>query len=173
MKLINPNIFLLKLLLLTTVYFFYIGVPNAQPPLPDRDITITATQAFQFGTFSLVGGVGGTVTVGYDGSRSATGGIYLSALAPTAQPAIFDIRLCQGRNVTITFSPTTILTGSNGGTFTLDIGPTEKGVSGSQFPVDNDCNFITNMRVGGTLHVPGNAPPGTYSGNFEITFEQQ
>lgn len=173
MKLINPNSLLLKLLLLTTVCFFFMPSPNAQPPLPNREITITATQALHFGTFSLVGAGGGSVTVGYDGSRYSTGGIYLSALAPVAQPAIFDIRLCQGRNVTITFSPTTILTGSNGGTFTLDLGPTEKGVSGSQFPVDGNCNFITTLRVGGTLHVPGNAPPGIYSGSFEITFEQQ
>lgn len=159
--------------MLTTVYFFYIGIAIAQPPLPNRNITITATQPLHFGTFSLAGTAGGTVSVGYNGARSSTGGVYLSALAPTAQPAIFDIKLCQGRNVTITFSPTTILTGSNGGTFTLDIGPTEKGVSGSQFAVDNNCDFITTLRVGGTLHIPGNSPAGTYSGSFEIIFEQQ
>lgn len=146
---------------------------QAQPPLPNRNITITATQPFHFGTFSLVGQAGGSVTVGYDGSRYATGGIYLSPMAPFAQPAIFDIKLCQGRNVTISFSPSTVLTGNNGGSFTLDIGPTEKGGNGAQFEVDNNCDFITTLRVGGTLHVPGNSPPGIYSGTFEITFEQQ
>jgi hypothetical protein len=127
-----------------------------------------------FGTFYTTGPGGGTVTVGFNGVRTSTGSIYLSPSAPTAQPAIFDIKLCQGRNITISFSPTTMLTGSNGGSFTLDVGPTEKGVSGSKFPVGNDCNFITTVRVGGTLHVPANPVPGTYTGSFEIiTFEQE
>jgi hypothetical protein len=174
MKDLNPNTFQMRLLLLATVFFLFICIPNAQPTLPNRTITITATQPLHFGTFTLVGGMGGgTVSVGYDGSRNATGSIFLSALAPSAQPAIFDVKLCQGRNVTITFAPTTILTGSNGGSFTLDIGPTERGVSGSQFPVENNCDFVTTLRVGGTLHVPGSSPPGVYSGSFEITFEQE
>lgn len=145
----------------------------AQPDLPPRNITITATQALHFGTFVLSGPGGGTVVVGHNGSRSSTGDISLSALAPAAQPAIFDIKLCQGRNVTITYDPTTTLTGSNGGSFTLNIGPTEKGVSGSQFPVNNDCNFITTLRIGGTLIIPGGSPSGIYTGTFFITFEQE
>ena len=151
----------------------WIHLVYAQPTLPNRSITISATQPLHFGTFSLAGMGSGTVSVGYDGIRIATGNIFLSALAPTAQPAIFDVKLCQGRNVTITFAPTTMLTGSNGGSFTVDIGPTEKGVSGSQFPIENNCDFITTLRVGGTLHIPGSSPPGIYTGSFEITFEQE
>ena len=162
-----------QLLVLTTVAYFILSSTYAQPILPQRTITVSPTQSIHFGTFCLTGASGGTVTVGYNGSRNSTGDIYLSAMAPMAQPAIFDIKLCQGRNVMITFSPTTILTGSNGGSFILDIGPTEKGVSGSEFPVNNDCNFITTLRVGGTLHVPGGSPQGIYAGNFEITFEQE
>ena len=75
--------------------------------------------------------------------------------------------------MTITYDPTIILTGSNGGSFTLNVGPTEKGVSGSEFPVNNDCNFITTIRVGGTLDVPGGSPPGIYTGIFSMTFTQE
>lgn len=164
---------LLKLLLATAAFLLSVSFSLAQPVLPQRFITVTATQPIHFGTFCLTGASGGTVVVGHDGSKSSTGDIYLSALAPTAQPAIFEIKLCQGRNVRITFEPSATLTGSNGGTFTMDIGPTAKGLNGSTFPVNNDCNFITILRVGGTLHVPGTSKAGTYTGNFNITFQQE
>lgn len=173
MKKIISNRGIVKLLVLTAFFYFNLSISSAQPDLPQRDITITATQAIHFGTFVLTGAGGGTVVLGHNGSRNSTGDVALSALAPAAQPAIFDIKLCQGRNVTITYDPTTTLTGSNGGSFTLNLGPTEKGVSGSQFPVNNDCNFITTLRVGGTLNIPGGSPAGTYTGNIFITFEQE
>ena len=37
----------------------------------------------------------------------------------------------------------------------------------------SDCNFISQVRVGGTLSVPGGAPVGIYSGHFNITFTQE
>jgi len=163
----------LKLLLATAAFLLSVSFSFAQPGLPQRFITVTATQPIHFGTFCLTGAAGGTVIVGHDGSKTSTGDIYLSALAPTAQPAIFEIKLCQGRNVTITFDPSTTLAGSNGGEFTMDIGPTEKGINGSSFLVNNDCNFITILRVGGTLHVPGLSPAGIYTGSLNITFEQE
>jgi hypothetical protein len=74
--------------------------------------------------------------------------------------------------VIITYDPTTTIT--NGvPSLTLNIGPTEKGPSGSSFPVSNDCNFITTLRVGGTLDVPGGSPSGIYNGSFSMTFTQQ
>jgi len=172
MKALNKEKSILKLLFLTIVFFFYVSFSFAQPALPQRTLTVTPTQAIYFGTF-YVGSSGGTVTVGYDGSRTSTGAVVLMSVAPVAQPAIFEIKLCQGRNVIITFSPTTTLTGSNGGSFTLDIGPTEYGGNNASFPTNNDCNFITPMRMGGTLHVPGGSIPGTYIGNFDITFNQE
>ncbi len=159
-------------LLFMAVSLLFISFSYAQPILPQRTITVTATQALHFGTLCLNGTTGGTVVVGYDGSRSSAD-VYLSALAPVAQPAIFEIKLCEGRNVIITYSPTTTLTGSNGGSFTLDIGPTEQGGSGSSFPVISDCNFITPLRVGGTLHIPDFSPAGVYTGSSGITFEQE
>lgn len=92
-------------------------------------------------------------------------------MAPTAQPAIFEIYHCPGGNISITFDATTTLTGSNGGSLTLDIGPTDKGPNGSSFTT-NDC-IITPLRVGGTLHIPGTAISGTYTGSFAITVNQQ
>ena len=145
----------------------------AQPILPQRTITITSTQDIHFGTFCKTGSSGGTVIVGYDGSRTCTGDIVPVNIAPISHEAIFAIKLCQGRNVTITFDALTSLTGSNGGTFLLKLGPTEKGGNGASFSTNSDCNFITPLRMGGTLEVPGTAIPGIYSGSFAITFIQQ
>jgi hypothetical protein len=160
------------MLFLATVLFFCFDFSFAQPNLPPRTITVTPTQGIHFGTLCATGS-GGTVTVVWDGSRTSTGDITLLSMAPTAQPAIFEIKLCQGRNVIITFAATTILTGSNGGSLTLDIGPTEKGPNGAIFPTNNDCNFITPLRVGGTLHIPGTVIPGIYTGSFDITFNYE
>ncbi len=162
----------IKLWFLTLVLLLFGGIANSQPALPQRSLTATATQAIHFGTLCVLGS-GGTVTVGYDGSRTATGDIVLLAEAPFAQPAIFEVKLCQGRNVVITFSPTTLLTGSNGGSLTLNIGPTEKGISGIGFLTGTHCDYVNVLRVGGTLVVPGTAIGGTYSGSFDITFNQE
>ena len=169
----NAILQVLKSLFATISLIVYACFSIAQPVLPQRSLTVTATQSIHFGTFCAPGGTGGTVTVGFDGSRTSSGEIILLSAAPTAQPAIFEIKLCQGRNVVITYSSTTILSSGSGGFLILDIGPTELGVNGSRFPTNNDCNFITPLRIGGTLHVPGNPPPGNYSGSFNITFNQE
>jgi hypothetical protein len=162
----------LKSLFLTMIFVVCINSSYAQPALPQRTLTVTPTQSIHFGTF-CVSGTGGTVTVGWDGNRTSSGNIILLAMSPTAQPAIFEIKLCQGRNVIITFDATTTLTCGTGESLTLDIGPTEKGANNASFTTNSDCNFITPLRVGGTLHVPGTAIPGTYTGSFNITFNQE
>lgn len=169
----NTDIGYLRLLLLAALLIVCVDFSIAQPVLPQRTITVTATQAIHFGTVCLTGGIGGTVTVGYDGSRISTGDLLLISSSPFAQPAIFEIKLCQGRTVSIDFDTTIPLEGSNGGTLTLDLGPTEKGPSGSSFSTNNDCNFITPLRMGGTLHIPGTAIPGIYTGSFALTFNQE
>ncbi len=163
----------LKLLFCTIVLFVFVGTSIAQPVLPQRTLTVTPAQSINFGSICMSGSAGGAITVGYNGSITSTGDIILLAEAPTAQPAIFEVKLCQGRNVSITFSATTILTGSSGGTLTLDIGPTERGSNGAFFTTNSDCDFITPLRVGGTLHIPGTATQGIYTGSFEITFNQE
>jgi len=165
--------YLLKLLFFIIIVFSCVHISYAQPVLPSRSITVAATQSIHFGTICLVGGSGGTVTVGYDGTRTSNGDIALLSMAPSAQPAIFEIKLCEGRNVIITFSPTTNLAGSNGGSLVMDIGSTDKGINGASFATNSDCNFITLLRVGGVLHVPGTALPGIYTGSFSITFNQE
>ncbi|MDP3360028.1 MAG: DUF4402 domain-containing protein [Lutibacter sp.] len=159
---------LLQLLLYTTVFLFITNLA-AQPALPNRQITVLPTQPIDFGVFVVNGG--GTIKVDYQGNLTTVGVISINTT--TVTPAIFEIKLCQGRNVTIVYDYSVMLNGSNGGQLELIIGPTEKGISGDEFPVDNNCDFITILRVGGTLVVPSNAVPGVYIGSFPITFTQE
>lgn len=162
--------YFLRLLLLTSIVCFCINVSHAQPILPQRVITVQATQAIDFGIFYAYSA--GSITVDWTGAVSTTGGV-VSLSGSTQNPAIFEIKLCQGRNVTISYDPTITLTGSNEGAMTLNVGPTEKGGNGSQFAVNNDCSFITPLRVGGTLEVTAGLPPGIYGGYFSMTFTQK
>ena len=165
--------YLIKRLLLAIILCCCVTFSFAQPVLPQRTITVIPTQGIHFGTFCLTGSAGGTVSIGWNGSRGSTGSIGLLSISPTAHPAVFEIKLCEGRTVNIDFQDEITLSGSNGGTLTLNLGPTEKGVNHSTFFTSSDCNYVTPLRVGGTLTIPGTAISGIYSGSFNITFIQQ
>ncbi|MDA3852803.1 MAG: DUF4402 domain-containing protein [Bacteroidales bacterium] len=161
---------ILRLLLFVTSVFLFIGSGFAQPGLPQREITVLPTQPIDFGVFCVSGA--GTITVDYTGNVTTSGGV-VSLDQTTVTPAIFEIKLCQGRTVTIDYDYSVWLDGSNAGQLELFIGPTEHGADGAEFPVNNDCNFITVLRVGGTLDVPANPVPGVYIGSFPMTFTQK
>ncbi len=158
-----------NVLFLTAIFFFCSSILHAQPNLPQRTVTVQPTQTIDFGVFYVISA--GTITVDWQGVVTTTGGV-VSLSSTTVHPAIFEIKLCKGRNVTITYDPTTTLTNGTP-SLTLNIGPTEKGPSGSTFPVTSDCNFITTLRVGGTLDVPSASPTGIYNGSFSMTFTQE
>ncbi|HTE29596.1 MAG TPA: DUF4402 domain-containing protein, partial [Chryseolinea sp.] len=64
------------------------------------------------------------------------------------------------------------LTGSNGGSMMLGIGSSDPA---SPFSIVNPSPGRTSINIGGTLTV-GNLvanPPGIYTGNFYITFNQE
>jgi hypothetical protein len=157
---------------LVFIFFLFSGISSAQPTVPQRVITVNPTQDLDFGLFFDNSGAGGSITVDWQGNRTTTGDIVGLPSYP-GNPALFEVKLCQGRNVTITYVPTVILTASNGGTLSLDVGPTEKGENGAIFAVENNCNFITILRVGGTLHIPPNTTRGVFTGTFEMSFDQQ
>ncbi len=143
-------------------------VAFSQPGMPQRSLVVTPSQSISFGKFCLAGN-GGTITVNAQGVTTSTGGIVIISSSNT-HPAIFEIKLCPGRNISFNLGGTTHL--SNGGATYLDLvlDSSDKGLS---FSTNNDCNFITSLRVGGTLTIPGGAQTGIYSGNFELTFNQQ
>lgn len=159
----------LKWLPLLVIILFSTNIV-AQPSLPGRDISVLPTQPIDFGVF-YIGGAG-TIEVDYQGNVNVTGGV-VSLNTASVTPAIFEIKLCQGRRITIGYDYSVMINGSNGGDVELVIGPTDKGISGAEFPSGNDCNFITVLRVGGKLIVPANAIPGVYIGSFSVLFTQE
>lgn len=169
MKNIKRNSYNILQGLLLTIFFLFINTTLAQPSLPSRQITVLPTQPLEFGVFVVNGG--GSIEVTYQGVVVPIGIVSINTTNVT--PAIFEIKLCQGRTVTIDYDYSVMLNGSNGGQLELIIGPTEKGGNGAEFPVDNNCNFITTLRVGGKLIVPPNAVPGVYIGSFPMTFTQK
>jgi hypothetical protein len=167
---IKNYIKILKKLLIIIIFYSFSGY--AQPVLPQRAITLRATQELNFGKFYDEGS-GGSITVDWQGVRSSTGGIY-GTISSLVSPALFEVKLCQGRVITISYPQTTTLTGMRtGGSIILNIGPTEKGGNGAIFATDQNCDFITILRVGGTLIIPPNTPVDDYQGSFEISFDQQ
>ena len=144
----------------------------SQPPLPNHTLSVSATQSLNFGAFCVTG-TGGTVTVNWQGIRFSSPGIILLN-SPFPHQAIFEFKLCQSRNVTLTYPPIITLTGSNGGSMIMSFAP-EKGENGNSFQIDGDCNLITRLQVGGTLTVGDQAanPSGIYTGKFSITFNQE
>lgn len=146
------------------------------PDLPQRTLTVRSTQALNFGDMTIVNGSsGGTVTVDANGARSATGSVLLLQLGNPVQPSIFEVNICPGRMVNLTYPSTITLTGNNGGTMLLHIGPTNIGGSGSTFISNKGCDDTHLIRVGGVLDVGSMAsnPAGVYSGVFNLTFVQQ
>jgi hypothetical protein len=174
MKTLNLHNKMKELIVISAVVFCVNG-SYSQPTLPQRTLTVLPTQPIDFGLFYSTGAAG-TIKVDWQGILTTTGGV-IALVGSVARPAIFDVKLCQGRNVIVTYNPSITISNGRGGILTLDIGPTEKGLSGSSFPVNNNCNFITTVRVGGTLHVPAIASTGAYSGiysgDFELTFVQE
>ncbi len=97
-----------------------------------------------------------------------------------ASQAIFDVVLVPGRLVSISWGfPTeeVTLTGSNGGSMRMKIGPTDKtstGTNSAQFVTTGGHPFHNQVYFGGTLTVGSVSanPPGNYTGEFFITFHQ-
>ncbi len=155
-------------------FYFVIGIAlcfasenlNAQEK-PPKPITVKVRnyQPLAFGTF-IQNGNYGTVTIAPQGARSATGSIFL--INSTTSPALFDIESIPGTIITIRNGVNATLTGGTG-TLTLEIGG-----SYPQSPFITTGEH-TSVTIGGTLIVNALSanPEGPYSGQFEVTFDQQ
>jgi len=154
--------------LLSAVLFSLAAPVKAQEP-PPRPVIITAnpSQLLAFGAFSP-GASGGTITVAPNGTRSSSGDIVLLSLGYVYTPAMFYVRANHGTVLSLLVSPPVTLTGSGGGTLTLQIAGS---LPSSPFVTSLPWPQQTTLLVGGSLTVGNTAsnPPGNYSGNFSIT----
>jgi len=162
---------LMKLLLAFFLFCFilllnYKVSAQEHPPRPMR---VTTTQNLSFGAF-IQGTLGGKVIIDPQGSRSVTGDLIPTNMGYSYYPAIFEVDAVPGTIINIVFGPNVTLTGSNGGTLSLNVNTS---LPGSPFIKAENSN--TQVRIGGTLTVKNSVanPAGNYIGNFSITFVQQ
>lgn len=162
-----------KQYLLASIFMILLSVnvnAQEQPPRP-IDVTVNLSQNLNFGAFSH-GASGGNVIIYPDGSRSSSGDIVLLSLGFSYSAGLFDVVGNVGTLVSILNGSDATLTGSNGGSMTIQIGPTNPT---SPFIINTIAPTKTQIYVGATLIV-GNAlanPAGNYSGTFDMTFVQE
>ena len=139
----------------------------AQEP-PPRPVKVTKIQDLGFGAF-YQGGAGGTVTIIWNGTRSAGGTVVLFGVGGSA--AIFNIVANPGTIISF-LKPVSTLTDGSGHSLSLQIDTTNPA---SPFVTTNNYSIPTPVSIGGilTIGTPLANPPGSYSGTFDITFVQQ
>lgn len=149
----------------------YAQDPTDSLPGDPGAIYVFTTQNLHFGAFAQ-GGSGGTVNISNTGDRSSTGGIILINQGGSFFQAVIDVEAVPGSLISITNGPDAILTGSNGGSVTLEIGDSDPP---SPFNTSIAPPGRTAVNIGGKLTVGNSAasPQGTYSGVFYITFNQE
>lgn len=132
-----------------------------------QTISVTTDQGLGFGGFSQTSDLGGTITISNTGNRSSTGSVILLESGSVYFYSIFTITTESTSALTITIDqPTASLTGSNGGTISLQMG-----VSDPESPTVS-LGSPAEVHIGGTLTLgaSGDNPPGNYSGDVLITF---
>lgn len=160
----------IRIVTLSSLILLALSRANAQEN-PPRPMSVNLQQGLSFGAFfeSLTGG---TVTISPTGIRSTTGSIVLFYQGYQYFPCIIQIQGNPGTVVHLLYGPDAILTGSNGGSMTLQIG--------NSLPPDPIIILAappggTDVYIGGTLIVgsPLANPVGNYYGTFLVMFIQE
>lgn len=153
-----------------------VAIPSVQsqenPPIP-VEVEVRNSRFLNFGTFT--GGLsGGTVTVDYTGTRTATGDVFLLNLGTPSSSALFDLTANPGTLITITTPGDIFITGDGGtsGQVRLVINSFS---TGQTFITTAVPPMINEIYVGGTLHIGNEAqsPPGYYTGTFSLIFNYE
>ncbi len=140
------------------------------PPIPVQ-VQVNTAQFLNFGAFTS-GTSGGTVIVEWNDIRTPTGDIILLSMGQPVSAALFDVTANPGTIIQIQPQSSVNLTGSNGGSITLNI---DSFSTGQTFITTANLPFTNPVYVGGTLTIGNSSasPPGEYNGYFTLTFIQQ
>ncbi len=171
-RLSGKKILLLLLFLMSSAAQAQVFPEN--PPIPVK-VEVRNSRFLNFGSFTS-GTTGGTVTVDYNGTRTATGDVFLLNLGNSPSSAIFDLTANPGTLISITIPANFILDGDGGtgGQLRLDINmdhlsPGQSFITTALPPSTNE------ILVGGTLTVGSDAqnPAGFYTGTFSLIFNYE
>ncbi len=147
------------------------GNPTDSLPGDPGALSVYTVQNMSFGAFSN-GPSGGTVVISNTGMRSVTGDVVQLNMGYNFFQSVFEIDAPEGSIISILNGSNATLTGSNGGTMTLQIGTSDPP---SPFVTVIPQPGRTQVNIGGAITVGSAAanPPGTYTGTFYITFNQE
>lgn len=162
---------LIRMTLLLVPFVFCLPALAQEPPPRPVIVTFNESQPLAFGAFSP-GASGGTVTVAPAGTRISAGDVVLLSMGFVYTPAMFYVRANPGTVLSLLVSPPVTLTGSGGGTLTLQVSGS---LPSSPFVTTLPWPQQTTVLVGGILTV-GNMvsnPPGNYTGSFSITLVRE
>jgi hypothetical protein len=159
---------IIKIIVPCILCMFFQNTRAQGPEDPPRPVTVTTIQNLAFGTF-WHDPAGGSVTVNPDNTRSSTPSVI--CFPGLFNPAIFEITGNAGTVITITNGPDILLTRAGGGSMTLHL---ETSFPASPFVLTQNYPMPAQISIGATLTVrtPVDNPPGSYSGTFEIIFNQ-
>jgi hypothetical protein len=153
-----------------TACFFALCLSLSAQEKPPRPISVrvSTAQHLSFGPIIPIGALG-TVSVTYNGFRTATGNVILPYISAIISPALFIVDAEPGTLITIVNGPDVQLNGSNSGFLTLHLGEPS---TGSPFIATGTS---TDVFIGGTLSIGSLLanPAGAYIGSFQVTFIQQ
>lgn len=137
------------------------GVPAAQAQ------AISNSGALSFGAF--VAGVGGSVVMTPNGGRSRTGGVMLfpQGSATAAQFNVTGLPLSSYR-ITLPANGTVVLSDGNNHSMAVNGFVSDPGTTGTL-----SLGGTQSLRVGATLAVGAAQPPGSYTGSFAVTVNNQ
>lgn len=152
-------------------FYCFSQTPTDTLPGDPGSISVYTIQNMSFGAFHP-GARGGSVIISPAGVRSVTGGVVALNLGIPFFQSVFEIEAPVGTIVSILNGPDATLTGSNGGSMFLRINNSQPA---SPFSTIVAPPGRTQVNVAGTLTVgsPVVTIPGSYSGNFYITFNQE
>jgi hypothetical protein len=160
-------------LILLSVLFISLNYSDCEvraQEMPPRPVSVSLSQDLSFGALSP--GTGGYVWVSPYGIRTASPGITLFTTGWPYHPAIFVIQGNAGTVVHCLLGPDAVLTGSNGGSLSVQLGPY---TPGDPIILTSSIPGQTQVYLGGRLSVSDIManPPGTYSGIFTVMFVQE
>jgi hypothetical protein len=138
-------------------------------------MTLTQTSPLHFGTINLLAAASGTVVLSTANARSITGGVALSAVAPTCTNAAYNVTgtisstyaVTLPGTITVTHTITPASTMSIGALKILFNGGTETTVLTSTLSATGTGSF----GLGGTLTVGAAQLAGIYAGTFAVTVD--
>lgn len=148
--------------------FISIQAVYAEPRIDcNKKLTVTLTQDLDFGDYE--GSNGGTVTVGADGTRTATGGIGLLGGAVAAATYVLSnsepSRQCRNKWIKITGIPASI-TISGPASMTINNFVTSAAADGNRIKLRD----TTTVTIGADLITNNSQAQGSYNGNFTVDF---